>query len=128
MISIVAGTSTSRTRVASSAMATARPSPISLIDGTPVPAKTANTATMISAALVIVAALRAQPLGHGGLGVTRRVVALADAREQEDLVVHGEPEDDRQEQRRRHGVDVAERLVAGDRVERSHWKTATSTP
>ena len=65
MSSIVAGTSTSRTSVASSAIATASPSPISLIEGAPVPANTANTATMISAALEIVAALRAQALGHG---------------------------------------------------------------
>jgi len=61
MISIVAGTSTRRTSVASSAIATARPRPISLIEGTPVPANTANTATMISAALEMVAALRARP-------------------------------------------------------------------
>ena len=59
--SIAAGTSTSRTSVASSAIATDRPRPISLIDGTPVPANTANTATMISAALEIVRALAARP-------------------------------------------------------------------
>jgi hypothetical protein len=61
MISIVAGTSTSRTSVASSAMATDRPSPISLIAGVPVVANTAKTATMMSAALVIVRALAARP-------------------------------------------------------------------
>ena len=61
MISIVAGTRINRTTVASRATATARPTPISLTDGTPTPAKTANTATMISAALEIVAALRASP-------------------------------------------------------------------
>jgi hypothetical protein len=42
-------------------MATARPRPISLIDGTPVPANTAKTATMISAALVMVPALARSP-------------------------------------------------------------------
>ena len=61
MISIVAGTRISRTTVASRAIATASPSPISFTQGTAVPAKTANTATMISAALEIVAALRASP-------------------------------------------------------------------
>ena len=47
--------------MASSAIATDSPRPISLIDGTPVPANTAKTATMISAALVMVRALRASP-------------------------------------------------------------------
>ena len=42
-------------------IATARPTPISLICGIPVPAKIANTATMISAALEIVFALAARP-------------------------------------------------------------------
>ena len=58
---IVVGTSTSRTIVASSAIATASPMPISLTCGTPVPAKIANTATMISAALEIVRALADRP-------------------------------------------------------------------
>ena len=47
--------------MASSAIATASPTPISLICGTPVPAKIAKTATMISAALEIVLALAARP-------------------------------------------------------------------
>ena len=59
--SIVAGTSTSRTSVASSAIATARPTPISLICGTPVRAKMPKTTTMISAALVITFALACRP-------------------------------------------------------------------
>src|SRR3954462_3288505 len=59
--SIVAGTRIRRTTVASSAIATARPRPISFTDGTPVPANTAKTATMISAALEIVFADAASP-------------------------------------------------------------------
>jgi hypothetical protein len=47
--------------VASSAIATDIPTPISLIDGVPVPANTANTATMIRAALEIVPALALRP-------------------------------------------------------------------
>ena len=57
----MAGTSTSRTTVASRKIATASPTPISLICGTPVKAKIVNTATMISAALEIVPALAARP-------------------------------------------------------------------
>ena len=47
--------------MASSAIATDIPTPISLIEGVPVPANTPNTATMISAALEIVAALARRP-------------------------------------------------------------------
>ena len=59
--SIVAGTSTSRTSVASSAIATLRPTPISLTCGTPVVAKMAKTTTMMIAALVITFALACRP-------------------------------------------------------------------
>ena len=55
------GTSTSRTTVASSAIATAPPSAIIWIAGIPVAMNEAKTATMIAAALVIVAALDASP-------------------------------------------------------------------
>ena len=51
----------SRTSVASSAIATAVPSPSCLIDGTPTAMNTPNTATMISAAEEMVRALAARP-------------------------------------------------------------------
>ena len=116
-VSIVVGTSTRRTTVASSAIATASPTPISLICGTPVPAKIANTATMISAALEIVFALAARPSRDGPPVVAGGLVALLDAREHEDLVVHREAEDDRQQQRGRDRLHVAERLEAEEAVE-----------
>ena len=47
--------------MASTAIATAVPRPICWIDGTPVATKVANTAHMMSAALVIVRALLASP-------------------------------------------------------------------
>ncbi len=114
---IVVGTSTSRTIVASSAIATASPMPISLTCGTPVPAKIANTATMISAALEIVFALAARPCDDRLLRVAGRLVALLDAREHEDLVVHAQAEDDREQQHRRDRLHVAERLEAEEAVE-----------
>jgi hypothetical protein len=73
--SIAAGTRTSRTTVASTANATAQPRPISLIDGTPIETKTAKTATMISAALVIVRALVDSPSA-----TARRVSPVASKR------------------------------------------------
>ena len=115
--SIVVGTRIRRTTVASSAIATASPTPISLICGMPVPAKIAKTATMIRAALEIVPALAARPCGDGLLVVAGGLVALLDAREHEDLVVHREAEDDRQQERGRDRLDVAERLEAQEAVE-----------
>jgi hypothetical protein len=54
---MVAGTSTSLTIVASKAIATAHPSPISLIEATPVKTNVRTTSTMISAADEMVEAL-----------------------------------------------------------------------
>lgn len=58
---MAAGTSTSRTIVASIAIATALASPICWRLGTPALTNDRKTATMMSAALVIVAALVARP-------------------------------------------------------------------
>ena len=51
---------------------------------------------------------RREPLGDRGAGVAGRLVALADAREQEHLVVHREAEHDREHERRRERVDAVE--------------------
>ncbi len=58
---ISAGTITSRTTVASTAIATAQATPISATSGMPAKAKPMNTAIMISAALVMVRALVLTP-------------------------------------------------------------------
>ena len=58
---IVAGTSTSRTTVASIAMAVARPMPIILMATAGSSAKPRNTATMISAAEVMTRAVEDRP-------------------------------------------------------------------
>ena len=50
-----------------------------------------------------------ETLGDRAAVVAGRVVALLDPAQQEDLVVHREAEDDRQQQRWRDRVDVAER-------------------
>ena len=65
----------------------------------------------------MVAALARQALGDRAACVAGGVVALADAAEQEDLVVHRQPEHDRQQQRRGHRVHVAQRLEAGEAVQ-----------
>ena len=58
-----------------------------------------------------------QALGDGPPVVAGGLVALLDAREHEDLVVHREAEDDRQQQRGRDRLHVAERLEAEEAVE-----------
>ena len=60
-IAISAGTSTIRTTVASTAIATAQATPSWATSGIPAKAKPMNTAIMISAALVMVRALVATP-------------------------------------------------------------------
>jgi hypothetical protein len=60
-IAISAGTITSRTTVASTAIATAQATPISATSGMPANAKPTNTAIMINAALVMVRALVLTP-------------------------------------------------------------------
>ena len=105
---IAAGTSARRTIVASTAIATAAPRPICWIDGRPVPTKIMNTATMISAALEIVRALLASPSATASPGVAGRLVALADAAEEEHLVVHRQAEHDGQDERRGDRLDLAE--------------------
>ena len=60
-IAINAGTSTSRTMVASTAIATAQATPSWATRGIPAKAKPMNTAIMINAALVMVRALVATP-------------------------------------------------------------------
>jgi len=107
----------SRTIVASTPIATALPRPISLIDGSPVPTNTRNTQTMISARRCDRARARGEPLRDRQLGVVGGLVALADARQQEHLVVHRQAEHDRQHERRRQRVDVAGRLEAEETVD-----------
>ncbi len=60
-IAINAGTSTRRTTVASTAIATAQATPSSATSGMPAKANPMNTAIMISAALVMVRALVLTP-------------------------------------------------------------------
>ena len=53
---------------------------------------------------------------------------LAHPREQEDLVVHGEPEQDREQERRDPVGDVPEMVEPSRLSAQPHWKTATITP
>ena len=62
--------------------------------------KLENTQTMISAAEVITLPVEARPSTTALLGVAGLLVVLLDLREQEHLVVHREPEQDREHQQR----------------------------
>ena len=61
---MVAGTSTMRTTVASTRIAVARPTPMSLRKTSSPRAKARKTATMMAAAAVMTRAVCGQPVGH----------------------------------------------------------------
>ena len=121
-MAIAAGTSTIRTTVASMAIATASPIPKRLTTRWSLSTKVRKTTTMIAAAAVITRAVFARPSATPP-GVAVLQVLLADPRDQEDLVVHREPEEDREhhhrhERRDRHLVvdpdQFAEAAALGD--------------
>ena len=110
---MVAGSTTERMIVASISSATATPKPICWNMISSPLAKPANTATMISAAPVMIRAVEATPkttacvVGSSSPGRPGRelVVALLDPAEQEDLVVHREAEQDGEQEERHPGLD-----------------------
>ena len=102
---IALGSMTERIIVASISNATATPKPICWnMTRSPI-AKPRNTATMISAAPVMIRAVEATPCSDGLLVSPARVVPLADPAEQEHLVVHRQPEEHREEEERHPGLD-----------------------
>ena len=109
------GTSSSRTRDASSRTATPRITPISLGGSGPERAKVKNTATITAAAAKITRPECATPPTIASLGVVRAVPVLLGRAEQEHGVVHRDREDHREEEHRAPGVEEALRLEAEQR-------------
>ena len=68
-------------------------------------AKPRKTTTMISAAPVISLAVEPTPSSIAAAVELRLVVPLPDPAEQEDLVVHGQAEQDREQEQRHPGLD-----------------------
>ena len=116
--SMVAGTRTSRTTVASIRTAAAIPTPSILIAGFGFRVKIRNTKIITSAAEVMTRAGAGEPDRHGLAVVAGALVLLADAREQEQLVVHRQPEQQGEHQQRdeRHDVDRAHPVRTGRRA------------
>ena len=122
---MVAGTRTSRTMVASTKIAVARPSPIILMPGSSPRMKPQKTATMISAAEVMIRPVPAMPRTTALVVVAGAQVLLANPRQQEHLVVHGQPEQDREHEHRderedRHGRLQADQVRAPAPLEDHH--------
>ena len=115
---MLAGTRIVRMSVASSSTATARPKPICWNITRSPAAKPAKTATMISAAPVMMPAVAPTPSVTGQRVVAGPVVVLLDAAEQEDLVVHREAE--------QHGEEEAAAPTA--RSPATCWKPSTPAP
>ena len=109
---MLAGTRIERTIVASISTATPAPKPISWNITRSPAAKPANTATMISAAPVISRPVERTPKHDGLRVVVGLVVALADAAQQEDVVVHREAEEDGEQEDRQPGLDALDLLEA----------------
>ena len=125
---IVAGTSSARTTVASRATAIAIPIPSALISTMSANANEAATTTTISAAEVTIRPLRSSPRGDGLGVVAGPVPDLLHPRQQEDLVVHRQPEQDAEQDHRLGRLDEPERLEAEDADRLPSWKIQTSAP
>ena len=100
-----AGAMNSRTSVTSTSTAVARPTPVILITGSGSVAKPRKTAIMIAAGGGDDLARARRGGGDRGAVVGVAVPFLADAREQEHVVVRREPEQDREHEQRHVGDD-----------------------
>ena len=125
---MAAGTITERTMVASISRATAMPKPICWNMTRSPAANPPKTATMISAAPVMIRAVEPDPERHRAGGVAGGREPLPDPAEQEDLVVHREPEEHREEEERHPGLDRIHLLEAEELVPTPFWNTSTSSP
>ena len=112
---ISAGTSRARITVASKMIPAARPIANSLISKPGLDESTRNANIRISAALVTSLPVRARPSSIALLGRAGLVVGLAHAREHEDLVVHREAEQEREDHQRDPGRDRLRRRDVPER-------------
>ena len=126
---MVAGTSSARTTVASSATAIATPRPSALIRTISANANEDATTTTMMAAEVTIRPLRSRPSPPRPV-VAGPVPGLLHPRQQEHLVIHREPEEHAEEDHRLGRLDEAERLeperrrevaVLEDPDERPEW-------
>ena len=101
-----------RTTVASISTAAAMPTPRIFSSTSDRVAKIEKTATMISAALVTTPALEAMPPTTASRVEEAAGPQLADAAEDEHVVVHADPEQEHEHEQRHPGDDPAERGVA----------------
>ncbi len=105
MSTITAGTSRQRTSVASTATATPMPTPNCLTVGSPLMMKAKKTLTMISAAEVMTRPVVPTPVITASRLSPLLQPCLPDVGHQEHLVVHREPEQDREHHQRDEGDD-----------------------
>ena len=108
------GTRSARTIVASMRIATARPSPNCCSPTIRPATKPENAATMITAAAVTIRPVRSSPCATARVVVVHVVPRLAHPRDEEDLVVHREAEQHREQEDRDPALDLVE-LVEAER-------------
>ena len=114
--------------VASIRTATARPMPISLKSRKLSVTKTEKTTTITIAALVTVPAVVEIPWRTASVVLMPLQVGLADPREDEDVVVHREAEQDHEQEQRQPRRDASVGLEAEQALPVPSWKTSTRTP
>jgi hypothetical protein len=118
-----------RTRKASTKMPAARARAIDLMIGSPAGTKAAKTENMMIAAAETTRAEEAKPASDGVPGRGAVDVGFAHAGDEEDLVVHGQAEEDAHDDDRQEADDRARRVDAqGARRSSPSWKTRTTVP
>ena len=125
---MVAGTSSIRTMVASTSRATSMPIPIIFMNTMPLVEKAPITTASSRAALVMMRPVRCTPVATARVVVVGEVPLLPDPGEQEDLVVHRQPDQDRQHEDRLGRVEEAGRGEAERTLEWPSAKIQVITP
>ena len=83
---------------------------------------------MIAAAAVITRPVAREAVADRALASRRAHPLLVDAADQEDLVVHREAEEDREQHHGQERVDRARLPTPSSSPPQPHWKIATTTP
>ena len=125
---INAGTRTHRTSVASRMTPSASARPSCLRPVTEPARKPQNAAAMISAADVTIRPVRSRPVATAYALSPGLVPGLAHAGDDEDLVVHREPEEDGEEEDRDPALDLSDGPTPSASAVAPHRQAATSSP
>ena len=126
--SISDGTSAVRMTTASTKIAAASPRPNSLMIRSPPRMNEPKTTIMMAAAAVIVPPVAASPRRTASAVVAAAQPLLVDPHHEEHLVVHRQPEQDREQHDGQERLDRTRPAHAEQPPSQPHWKTAVTMP